>query len=417
MSDTAFISATAKVHGLSSTRVLGKYLKVLSGNKELNEMARRSGFLAHVISGNSLADTRFAGEVMTGKFTRALANATNKLSGLHVMTKATQDSIALEFNATLAEHIHGGASWGSLNQDFKNALSRVNFGEEEWGHLLKSKILESPHGGKFLMTNDLRVDADFDPKIAKSLADKLDTLIYGLRQEAANESGLATRALTTGAIFGDGSPGSVSRNLASTLFMFKSFPISATMTHFIPALRRAGLIAGGEGGRKFDHLAMIMIGTTMIGAVSIALKDLTKGKTIDDPEKFFTKELLISSFMQGGGMGLFGDFLFKDASRFGRGPVTEALGPMVGMADDVFRATKGNFDKAISGEDPNFLRDTFRVTKRNIPVVGSLWYTRLALERLLLDNLERLIDPRFDSKMHERERKLFQEKGQKYWWR
>ena len=417
MSDTAFVSATAKVHGLSSTRVLGKYLKIMTGNKDLNQIARRSGFLAHVINGNVLADTRFAGEVMTGKFTRALATATNKLSGLHAMTRATQDAIALEFNGTLAELVSSKTAWAGLSPDFKNALNRVGFNEDDWGHVLKAKTLESPYGGKFLMTNDMRADPDLDIKVSKKVADKLDTLTYALRQEAANEAGLATRAITTGAIFGDGSPGSLSRNIASTVFMFKSFPISVTLTHFIPALRRAGLISGGEGGRKFDHLAMIAIGTTMIGAVSITLKDLTRGQKVEDPEKFFTPKLLLHSFMQGGGMGLFGDFLLRDASRFGRGPVTEALGPMVGLMDDVFRATKGNFDKSLSGEDPNFLRDTFRITKRNIPVVGSLWYTRLALERLILDNIERLIDPRFDSKMRERERKIFKEKGEKYWWR
>ncbi len=189
--------------------------------------------------------------------------------------------------------------------------------------------------------------------------------------------------------------------------MFKSFPITIVMTHLAPAIKRATV------DRKLDHLAMTLIGTTILGGVAMQLRDITKGKTTKDP---WSPKFMLSAMLQGGGLGLFGDFVFGDYSRMGRNPMTEAMGPMYGLIEDIYTATKGNLDKAVlTDQEANPVRDLFRVAKRNIPL-GSLWYARLAMERLILDNLERLVDPRFDRRMNQLTRKMKKESGQEYWW-
>lgn len=149
------------------------------------------------------------------------------------------------------------------------------------------------------------------------------------------------------------------------------------------------------------------------------LKELAKGKTTRDMSDYHFWQ---AAFLQGGGMGLFGDFFLGDYSRFDRTPITEALGPGVGLFEDIYSATKGNLDKSAEDlsegrelKDVNPLRDLFRVAKRNVPL-GSLWYGRLAVERLILDNLERMTDPNFDRRMRGLERKLTKESGQQFWW-
>ena len=121
-------------------------------------------------------------------------------------------------------------------------------------------------------------------------------------------------------------------------------------------------------------------------------------------------------------MGLFGDFFLGDYSRFDRSPISEALGPGVGLFEDLYKATKGNLDGWAGDRDGDISQvpkdiagDLFRVMKRNIPL-GSLWYGRLALERLMLDNIERMIDPGFDRRMRKYERKIKKETGQEFWW-
>ena len=414
LSDTVFLAATAKVNGLSASRALGNYAKIMAGHKDLKGVARRSGYIADLINGTALSDTRFAGETTGTGFASWLSNATHKASGLHRMTQATMDSISLEFNATIADHIGSKTSWSKLDDDFKDALIRGGLKESDWDNVLKAEVYDSGHGAKFLITQDMRVSDRFDAKTSFDLANKLENITYSLRQMAANEATLTTRAITTGAILGDGRPGTPSRAIGSTIGLFKSFPITVINTHLTPAYQR--MVQKG----KFDHFMMVTLGTAMVGAVPLLLKDLVKGKTPPDMEHVMTPKFFFAALLQGGGLGLFGDFLFKDASRFGRGFTTEAVGPLMGTVDDIYRATKGNFDKYIDGEkgtDTNFARDTFRILKRNIPVVGSLWYTRLALERLMLDNIERMVDPKFDEKMHDMERKMIKDQGKEFWWR
>ena len=47
---------------------------------------------------------------------------------------------------------------------------------------------------------------------------------------------------------------------------------------------------------------------------------------------------------------------------------------------------------------------------------GSLWYARLVFERLIIDTLERLINPDFNSDNRRNIKKLKKRTGQEYWW-
>ena len=73
-------------------------------------------------------------------------------------------------------------------------------------------------------------------------------------------------------------------------------------------------------------------------------------------------------------MGIFGDFLFQEYSRYGRGFLTEAAGPMGGVASDVLAlytdAKNGDWDKGKQA--------SLKLLKRNIPG-QNLFYLEPAL--------------------------------------
>lgn len=424
ISDTSFIAATARMNGLSATGALSKYLSALRpGDSEIKQIAKRSNFIAEALGGAAIGDTRFADESMGRGFTRVLANMTNELSGLQRMTKSAQDGIALEGMATLAEKISAKTSWDSLDADLRTNLQRFDVTKADWDTLLGIDVFDNGQA-KFLITSELRTHS----RAAAKIADKIDDWTFMLRQMAANEQLLATRAITTGAILGDGGLATPSRVIGAGMGLFKSFPITVMLTHLLPAMRRAGFEnlswktpfgTTPFKARKFDHLAMVLIGTTLMGAIPLQLKEMAKGKTPKDMREIrFWK----AAFLQGGGMGLFGDFFFGDYSRFDRSPVTEMTGPMAGLFDDLMSSTKGNLDKQLedidNGKDreQHVARDLFRVFKRNIPL-ASLWYSRLAFERIVLDNMERLADPGFDNRINKYERKMRKQMGQEFWWR
>jgi hypothetical protein len=428
VSDTAFGYATAKMNGLSGARTLKLYTQKLFGAGELEDIASRAGFVSKVINGSVLSDTRFAGDMSKQGVTAWLAGLTNKASGLARMTEAMKDGIALEFMGTIADQVGSKKLFKDLDKDFQDMLLKGGLESGDWDNVVSKADIQDYSGAKFVFINELRVKEidGSDARVVSGVADKLDDIVYKLRQQATNEATLATRAMTTGAAFGDGSAGSLSRMFASSVFMFKSFPITVMMTHIMPAIRRANLDSAtksafnldfkGAGKQltqgRFDHIGATMIGTTLLGAVAMHLKELSKGKTPQDMDNY---QFWQAAFLQGGGLGLFGDFLLNDYSRFGRDPVADITGPFGGLVSDIFNATKGNFDRNIDGKDPNFQRDMFRILKRNTPM-QSLWYTRLAMDRLLMDNVERYIDPKFDKRMRMIERKMKKEKGQEFWW-
>ena len=89
---------------------------------------------------------------------------------------------------------------------------------------------------------------------------------------------------------------------------------------------------------------------------------------------------------------------------------------MLGLVDDIMRTAKGNIDRSLADEKTKFSKDLFRLVKRNIPVMSSLWYTRLATERLLFDQIDRMIDEKYDRRLRRYARKMKKETGQKFYW-
>lgn len=400
--DTMFLVATSKLNGLPATKSLNNFVGLLNPmNKQHRKTAIDQGYIADLVSSSALSGSRIAGEMDDGKLTRWLAEATIRGSGLSWWTRASSDGITLTATATIGRLVNDNTPWNKLDDTLKNALEAFDITEADWQVVLKSELLDGLNGEtKFLPTKyieDLEVSTKFEDWITH------------MRQMATNEPLLLTKAITTGAAIGDARKGTLLRTSASSMLMFKSFPITVMLSHMAPAIK-----AARKG--KLQHLGSVMVGTTILGAASLQLKEIVKGR---EPKDADNGSFWAAAMMQGGGLGLAGDFILQDASRFGRSPVEEFLnigGPTGGLVSDIFRATKGNFDKTAGGGDANFARDSFNILKRNVPF-SNLWYSRLLIERTFLDNIERAIDPKFDSRMRRLERKYKKEFGQNYWWK
>lgn len=436
LSDPAILSATMKLNGLSSTRALKFYTQHLAPRgKELSELAERTGFVNDMVQGAAIGDTRFTGESMGKGIPRVLANVMNKINGQERATVSVQRAAFYELMATIADDVDRKTPWAKLGEDFKINAEAYGITEADWSDILKMPIYNNGKG-RFLISADVRADKELInvfkesfPDLRgqaketaakariKELADKIDDWGNSLSRIASTEPTLRTKSLTTGAIAGTGiGPGgsggaaTIERAVGATLGLFKSFPLTYTMVHLLPAMRK--VLSGAAGKKEATQLAMIAIGGSIGGATTVQLKNLTQGKEVQDMND---RKFWIKSMMTGGGFGLFGDFLFADYSRFGRTPLTELGGPVVGLVDDIARATKGNFDRFADGKDTNVGRDLLKIGIRNLPLV-HVWYARLMADRLLLDNLERLVDPEYDRRIRKYERKLRKETGQEFWW-
>jgi hypothetical protein len=137
---------------------------------------------------------------------------------------------------------------------------------------------------------------------------------------------------------------------------------------------------------------------------------ISKGK---DPQSLGDPKVWAKGAMRGGGLGLFGDFLFSDVNRYGGGIVTSLAGPVFAQGEDAIQATVGNLQRMVRGVETKFGPDLARFLKMNMPG-RSLWYTRLATERLIFDEIDRLVDPDAPQKFQRIQRRAEKEFGQQF---
>ena len=130
-----------------------------------------------------------------------------------------------------------------------------------------------------------------------------------------------------------------------------------------------------------------------------------------DTPQFWGRALLSS-----GGLGIFGDFMFSDVNRFGGGLAQTIAGPRMGFLDKLRELTIGNIMQLATGEDTNFGRESVDFFGRYLPGV-STGYLRLAFERLVLDRLRLMADPKAKQRMRSLERRRKRIYDQEYWWR
>ena len=78
-----------------------------------------------------------------------------------------------------------------------------------------------------------------------------------------------------------------------------------------------------------------------MGGVALQMKDVARGR---DPRPI-NEKFIFAAMAQGGGWGIFGDFLFSDMNRYGRGGMSTLAGPIYGVGEDAFRLTLGNIQQ------------------------------------------------------------------------
>lgn len=107
-------------------------------------------------------------------------------------------------------------------------------------------------------------------------------------------------------------------------FQFKSFPIAVYRGPLKRAMNRNG------GKVDWASMATLMVGGTVLGYTSMAIKDLLKGKEPRDPTQLKT---IMASFLQGGAAGIYVDMVLGATERTGFGKpsyMAGLLGPFMG---------------------------------------------------------------------------------------
>ena len=295
--------------------------------------------------------------------------------------------------------------WKNVDGSFKAMLQRYGISEQEV-KLFKNVDMKAKDGKEYLfpdLAEDIPTSA-LDPYITEKTGnldvtdnmrakarDELRTKIGSVYTDGA-DTAIPTPGAKERAIMNLGlKKGTVAGEAIRMVMMLKGFPI----TMLTKGLTRQYHTSGFMGVTK------MIAGMSAMGYVAMSAKDILKGKepkTIFNDDYMKSAKVVTASMIQGGGMGIFGDFMFGEFNRYGQSFTKTLAGPGFGTADDITSL----FAKFVRGE--NAAKDAVKFAMRNTPY-ANLFYTRAAADYMVLHGLMETMDSGYLSRMEKRYKK------------
>lgn len=348
-----------------------------------------------------------------------------KLNGLTWWTDTMRSTAALMMSHHLA--YNRAMNWDQMNPDLRRTLELFDFDAGRWD-LVRGTGAKLADGREYMTTQGLDDIPEAD--LAAYLTSKGRTANTAAVAELREELGAQLRSYITDrasyaviepdartrAIMRRGTqPGTVAGELLRFVGQFKAFPVAILQKSFGRELYGRGYTpsAYAEGaGRELIQalrngngeklgIAQLLIWTTLFGYGAMTAKDLLKGR---EPRPADDAKTWVAAMLQGGALGIYGDFIFGEANRFGGGLIGSLAGPTAGavegLADVLYRVRDGD-DAAAAA---------VRFGIQQTPFL-NLFYTRAALDYLVLYSVQEALNP---GSLRRMERRIEKENGQSY---
>jgi hypothetical protein len=380
-SDFAFQAARRSFNGLGQASVLPQYLKLMvPGSIEDQQLAIRRGLIAEEYANRTAGQSRYLMEELTGEWSRRLASGVLRVSLLARHTQTMRWVYGMESLATYTEA--AGKAFGELEVPLRAALERYGIDAAAWDKLRRAPM-DTDRGATWISPHNLS-DAD------RMIGDRFMEMILSETDLAVPVADLKTRAVFNSKL----ERGTWLGEIGRSALLFKSFGVSVM-------LRQAGEILAMQPAAAARYAGGLMIGTTLMGGLALQLKALAAGQ---DPRPMEDDDFWYAAMLQGGGFGIFGDFLFAAENRAGSGFAQTLAGPIVSDAQGIVNVA--------TAKDPR--KRLVREAKGFIPG-NNLWYTRAAFDRMLADQIEEAINPDLRN-TRRRMHRFAAEQGTAYWW-
>lgn len=295
-----------------------------------------------------------------------------------------------------------------LSPDFSRVLQLYDIGAKEWD-ALRPLVRKLEDGREYLTPDMAREITDADLlkyREAKTLTEGqmrrtraeleqklrmyfIDRSEYAILRPGARERAIMYQGLKPGTPMGE---------VARFFWQFKAFS-----TAFITKAWGREIYGRGDGKMSaIRGMSSLILTSTALGYSAMVAKDLLKGKAPRDPREFAT---WTAAMTQGGGLGIYGDFVFGNYNRMGSSFWSTVLGPTAGNAESVAKL----WSAARNGDD--FAANTLRTVQNNVPF-ANLFYIRPALDYMILYDLQEAMNPGSLKRM---ERKAQKENAQRYY--
>lgn len=370
-----FLSGIAEaVGGVASGRPAGERAEILSSLGVFFDS------LAGDITRTGSLDESFGGG--TSRALQVFFNA----NLLNWWTDSLRGSAALSMSHHLAQQ--ADRTLGQLTPDLQRTLRLFDITEADWAQMRSRGIRTAEDGRAYLVPDNL--EPAVAEKLRRYVVDRADTAVLAPDADSRAMLRQGTR------------PGTVVGELARFVAQFKGFPVAYARQVLGREVYGRGPEAMAEGSIK--GIAQLIVGTTILGYAAMAAKDKLKGRDPRDPTD---PKTIAAAMIQGGGAGIYGDFLFGDFSRFGRSALETAAGPALSTTQEAVTMWSGLWrGKTDAG-------DALRLAINNTPFL-NLFYTRIALDYLILHDVQEALAP---GTLRRMERRAQQDTGQTLWYR
>lgn len=389
LSDTAFMAVRSGYLGMSPVKVFTRQMKNLFTSGDYKP-ASRLGLLAEYANQRAISASRYTDSIGFSKLDR-VADFALRANGLNHWTNSGRAVFGMEFLANMADH--SVKAFEDLPRGLRSAFERYGITPDDWAAIFKSTV----------DVQDLKM---IDPTSDK-LDDTLQAKILGMIREETNfavpEPNAKSRALAAAG----SRTNTVANELIRTSTQFKSFGISVLVSNMGVLLDK-----GLPTGTRLAYGASLATSTAIMGVIVLQLKDIAKGRA----PREVTPELVGEGFLQGGALGVAGDVFFNDPSLFGGLPAYLA-GPTVGDAQRIWKVLHATKDEVLK-EGGDWGKELFPAIEKAAEEAAfplRLWQTRVAMERLMLDQTRRMVDPDYYSKLQRTKKWLREERGQEFW--
>lgn len=329
-----------------------------------------------------------------------------KLNGLTWWTETLRDAAALQHSSYMA--LQSTKKFADLDPELNRLLGLYNIGEAKWD-LIRMAVTQIEDGRKYLNPEALKTIPrsaleQYIASIGRTVSDTsvqnlLDDLAQTMRVmfvDRAHHAVLEPNARVRGFMLRGTKPGTVPGEIMRYIGQFKSFSIAMVQMVLGREVYGRGYDTVGEylrnGRGDMVGLAAMITMYGALGYIAMSIKDLIKGREPRDPTD---PKTVIAAFAQGGGLGLYGDFLFGEYSRMGRTFTASLAGPVIGNLDtltDLWTRLRNGDDVAAQ---------SFKALIDNTPF-ANLYWLRPLLDYSILFNIQESLNPGFLRRMEQR---------------
>ena len=338
----------------------------------------------------------------TGK----LANAVMRVTGMQAINDIRKGAFGTSLMSAIGDQIAAGKGFNDLAKSDIRTLKNYGITAEDWAIWQQAKLQDIGHGNKNALTPEAigRIEG-IDADAKRNAIVKLLGAINTESDFAIVTPGWKERA----AFYGDLQRGTVKGEIARSVLQFKSFPWAMFN-------RMADAVANKDTPvSKAAMTAYLVTATTVAGAMLMQTREMLSGKDPRDmvsPDKAW--KFWASAFLQGGALGIYGDFLYSvNSTRYGSGPIEALAGPTLGPLLEIgivqpLTAAKN----AMEGKETHLAAQTLQDVKGFVPG-GNIWYTKAALDHLIWQRAMEALSPGYLSNIRSR---TAREYGQDWWW-